>query len=132
MIDAWREDLEHDGGRLIRFEVELWYRNSEEKRQQSSAIVTNLIQQLGGQVLAESLHDGIAYHGILAELPANTMECTIYVYRITDDFKCELIKKEKIFAGNKDSSYSSATVAFIPKLSRTVQKSPSKGSSGAA
>ena len=28
--------------------------------------------------------------------------------------------------------YSSVTVAFIPKLSRTVQKSPSKGSSGAA
>ena len=34
----------------------------------------------------------------------NTTECIIYVYRITDDFKCELIKKEKIFAGNKDSS----------------------------
>ena len=34
VIEAWREDLEHDGGRLIRFEVELWFRNSEEKRRQ--------------------------------------------------------------------------------------------------
>lgn len=90
VIDAWREDLEHDGGRLIRFEVELWYRNSEEKRQQSSAIVTNLIQQLGGQVLAESLHDGIAYHGILAELPANAIQTVV------DNPNTELVKCDSV------------------------------------
>lgn len=90
VIDAWREDLEHDGGRLIRFEVELWYRNSEEKRRQGSAIVTNLIQQLGGQVLAESLHDGIAYHGILAELPANAIQAVV------DNPNTELVKCDSV------------------------------------
>lgn len=90
VIDAWREDLEHDGGRLIRFEVELWFRNSEEKRRQSSAIVTNLIQQLGGHVLAESLHEGIAYHGILAELPANAIQAVV------DNPNTELVKCDSV------------------------------------
>ena len=76
-IDAWREDLEHDGDRLIRFEVELWFRSSKEKRSQNSAAVASLIQQLGGHVLAESLHEGIAYHGILAELPANAIQAVV-------------------------------------------------------
>ena len=26
LLDVWREDLEHDGGRPIQFEVELWFR----------------------------------------------------------------------------------------------------------
>jgi hypothetical protein len=90
VINAWREDLEHDGSRLIRFEVELWFRNSEEKRRQNSAIVTNLIQQLDGQVLAESLHDGIAYHGILAELPANAIQTVV------DNPNTELVKCDSV------------------------------------
>ncbi len=90
VIKAWREDLEHDGGRLIRFEVELWFRNSEEKRRQNSAIVTNLIQQLGGQVLSESLHEGIAYHGMLAELPANAIQAVV------DNPNTELVKCDSV------------------------------------
>ena len=90
VIDAWKEDLEHDGGRLIRFEVELWFRNSEEKRSQSSAIVASLIQQLGGHVLAESLHEGIAYHGILAELPANAIQ------PVVDNPNTELVKCDSV------------------------------------
>jgi hypothetical protein len=90
VIDVWIEDLEHDGGRLIRFEVELWFRNSEEKRRQSSAIVTNLIQQIGGLVLAESLHEGIAYHGMLAELPANAIQAVV------DNPNTELVKCDSV------------------------------------
>ena len=90
VIEAWREDLEHNGSRLIRFEVELWFRNSEEKRSQSSATISSLIQQLGGQVLAESLHDGIAYHGILAELPANTIQAVV------DNPNTQLVKCDSV------------------------------------
>ncbi len=90
LIDAWKEDLEHDGGRTVRFEVELWFRNSEEKRQQSSTIVTNLIQQLFGHVLAESLHEDIAYHGMLAELPANSIQAVV------DNLNTELVKCDRV------------------------------------
>ena len=90
VIDAWREDLEHDGGELIRFEAELWFRNSEEKRSQSSAIVSGLIQQLGGHILAESPHEGIAYHGILAELPANAIQAVV------DNQNTKLVKCDSV------------------------------------
>lgn len=90
VIDAWREDLEHDGGRLIRFEVELWFRNSEEKRHRSSEIVSSLIHQFGGQVVAESSHEGIAYHGILAELPANAIQAVV------DNPNTELVKCDSV------------------------------------
>ena len=76
-IDAWHEDLKHDGGHLIRFEVELWFRNSEEKRNQSSATVSRLIRQLDGHIFADSVHASIAYHGILAELPANAIQAVV-------------------------------------------------------
>lgn len=90
VIDAWKEDLAVDGDRLIRFEVELWFRNSESKREQSSSIITSLIQQLGGHVLAESRHDGIAYHGMLAELSANAIQ-TIVENSNTELVKCDSV-----------------------------------------
>jgi len=90
VIDAWKEDLAVDGDRLIRFEVELWFRNSESKREQSSSIITSLIQQLGGHVLAESRHDGIAYHGMLAELSANAIQ-TIVENPNTELVKCDSV-----------------------------------------
>lgn len=90
VIDSWQKKLEEDGDGVISFEAELWFRNSEEKRRQGSAIVTNLIQQLGGQILAESLHDGIAYHGILAELPANAIQAVV------DNPNTELVKCDSV------------------------------------
>ncbi|OGQ85652.1 MAG: hypothetical protein A2512_12240 [Deltaproteobacteria bacterium RIFOXYD12_FULL_56_24] len=90
VIEAWREDLEHDGGRLIRFEAELWFRNSDDKRQQSSAVVSSLIEQLGGHILSQSIHEGIAYHGILAELPANAIQTVV------DNPNTELVKCDNI------------------------------------
>jgi hypothetical protein len=57
------------------------------KAQQS---LQTLIQQLGGQVLAESLHDGIAYHGILAELPANAIQAVV------DNPNTELVKCDSV------------------------------------
>jgi len=77
VIEAWREDLEHDGDRLIRFETELWFRSNTEKRQNSATFVSNLIEQLGGRILSQSIHEGIAYHGLLAELPAHAIQAVI-------------------------------------------------------
>ena len=90
VIDAWREDLRHDGGRRIRFEVELWFRNSKEKRNQRSAIVSRLIQQHDGHVLADLSQRGIAYHGILAELPANAIQAVV------DNPNTELVKCDSV------------------------------------
>lgn len=88
VIDIWHEDLEYDGDRVIPFEAELWFRGSDELRAVSASQVTNLVQQAGGRILNQSVIEGIAYHGLLAELPANAIR-TIVENPTTELVKCE-------------------------------------------
>jgi len=74
ILKAWEEDLRADGSRMIRFQTELWYRSSAEKRRLSEQIVANLIQQLGGTILSRCVIQEIAYHSLLAELPASSIQ----------------------------------------------------------
>ena len=90
IIDAWREDLEHDGDRVISFEAELWFRGSDELRAASALHVAELVQQAGGRILSQSVIDGIAYHGLLAELPANAIRA------IAENPTTELVRCENV------------------------------------
>jgi len=74
VIKAWRKDLEYDGNRIVCFEIELWYRDNEEKRHYSQQVVNDLIQQLGGRVINQCIISEIAYHSLLVELPARAIE----------------------------------------------------------
>ena len=89
-IEAWEYDLEHGDGRHIRFEVELWFRNSDARRNQNAEHITNLVLELGGQVIGESVHEEIAYHGMIAELTPNAMQTIIR------DMSVELFKTDAI------------------------------------
>lgn len=53
----------------IKFEIELWYRSSAEKRKEASQSIKSLINQVEGNIIAESEIPEIAYHAILAETP---------------------------------------------------------------
>jgi len=88
VIDIWQEDLEYDGDRVIPFEAELWFRGSNELRAVSASQVTNLVQQAGGRILNQSVIEGIAYHGLLAELPAHAIR-DIVENPTTELVKCE-------------------------------------------
>lgn len=88
VIDSWKEDLEYNGDRIVSFEVELWFRGSDELRASSASQVTNLVQQAGGRILNQSVIEGIAYHGLLAELPAHAIR-TIVANPTTELVKCE-------------------------------------------
>jgi len=90
VIDIWQEDLEYDGDRVIPFEAELWFRGSNELRAVSASQVTNLVQQAGGRILNQSVIEGIAYHGLLAELPANAIRA------IVENPTTELVKCENV------------------------------------
>ncbi len=90
IIDSWKQDLAYDGNRVVLFEAELWFRGSEELRTASANQVTRLVQQEGGRVLSQSVIEAIAYHGILAELPANAIRSIIET-RATELVKCEAI-----------------------------------------
>ena len=74
VIDVWKKELEYEGTRPIRFETELWYRDSESKRQEVQRTVTSLVNEFGGHVLTQSIIPEIAYHSLLAELPANSIQ----------------------------------------------------------
>ncbi|MFP0195433.1 S8 family peptidase [Pseudomonas sp. PHC1] len=92
ILEIWQEELEdpHFQNRAVRFETELWYRNTLEKRRESEATVTSLIQQLGGQIISQCSLSGINYHAILAELPANRIQ------EIINTPETELVKCDNI------------------------------------
>ncbi len=88
VIDTWQEDLEYDGDRIITFEAELWFRGGDELRATGASHVTNLVQQAGGRILSQSVIEDIAYHGLLAELPAHAIR-SIVENPTTELVKCE-------------------------------------------
>lgn len=90
VLDAWREDLAHDGSRAIRFEVELWFRAANNKRQEAQSQVQTLIGGLGGSVIGNCIIPDIAYHALLAEIPANAAQ------QIINHPKVDLIKCDSV------------------------------------
>ena len=90
ILEAWQEDLQHDGQRRIRFEIELWFRNTPEKRAESEQSLESLIGQLNGEIKEKCVISEIAYHAILAELPATAVQ------NIIADQNTELVKCDNV------------------------------------
>ncbi|MBF0550163.1 MAG: S8 family peptidase [Deltaproteobacteria bacterium] len=88
LIEIWQEDLRYSGDRVIPFEAELWFRGSPGLRISSANQVAELVQQAGGRILSQSVIEGIAYHGLLAELPANAIR-SIAENPTTELVRCE-------------------------------------------
>ena len=87
-IEIWKRELEQDGNRIVRFETELWFRDSEVKRSSSKQEIQGIIQSLGGRVLNECIIPEIAYHSLLAELPASAIQ-EIVVHPSTRLTECD-------------------------------------------
>lgn len=68
-LEIWREELEHAPDEVIRTEIELWYRGSQEVRNQSQRDITLLVNRVGGTVIQSYELAAIAYHAMLVELP---------------------------------------------------------------
>jgi len=90
VIEAWEEDLQYDGSRPIRFELELWYRANQERRKAITEDVSNFIRSMNGQVISQTALTEITYHGMLVELPAQT------IHEIIDNPNVELVANENI------------------------------------
>lgn len=68
LLEAWKGELagtEH----LVRAEVELWFRDTPEKRDAAEASVRSIVGEVGGQVVSRFLHAGAGCHGLLVDLP---------------------------------------------------------------
>lgn len=68
--EAWRAELSEAGDEPIPFEVELWFRADPGRRTaEYGRLVADLLRSRG-RVISQYVMPEIAYHGVLAELPA--------------------------------------------------------------
>ncbi len=90
VLEDWREVLRHDSNRVVRFEVELWFRSTPAKRQASQTQVSSLITELGGRILGQCILSEITYHALLAELPASAIQ------NIISNHNAALVKSDNV------------------------------------
>ena len=72
MEAVWRDALSRHEP-TIRFEIELWYRDAEDKRNQAQQMIMRILAGYGGRVLKTSIYPEIAYHGLLVECAAENI-----------------------------------------------------------
>lgn len=72
VLNAWREILELNPD-IIKFEIELWYRNTEEKRVASENRVRQIVEDCEGRIIRIVRYDMIQYHAMVVEVPANVV-----------------------------------------------------------
>lgn len=69
-IEFWREEIRRNPGGPVRAEVELWYRESEERRRAVFQNLSRVVASMGGRVLQHAVIGEIAYDGALIDIPA--------------------------------------------------------------
>ena len=86
----WKEELDIKKGTAskIPFEVELWYRKDNAKRNDIQTKVEQLIESENGSVITKCIIDEIRFHAIKAELPPENIE-RVLISEYTKLFKCE-------------------------------------------
>lgn len=70
--EYWQDKVD-DGQAEIRFEIEVWHYASAARNAAARVEVEMLVRQLGGRTLSRALIEDIAYHGLLVELPAESV-----------------------------------------------------------
>lgn len=66
----WREEAQRNLNQPVRTEVELWFRNSVDRRRRASQTLNGMVTASGGTVVHEAIIPEIAYHGALVDIPA--------------------------------------------------------------
>jgi len=76
VLDRWREDVEH-GVDPVRFEVDLWCRATNARRQRAYEHLASILRAAGGRSISQAAVPEILYHGVLAELPVGAITETL-------------------------------------------------------
>lgn len=98
LFEDWQIKLRH-GAENVRFEAEFWFREHSRAREQHAQHLEELVHRMGGRVLAQSVIREIAYHGLLAELPSDSIKSAMEAFVSTgsiDDLGLELIESEAV------------------------------------
>ncbi|MBI5100617.1 MAG: S8 family peptidase [Nitrospirae bacterium] len=73
ILDDW-EMRATRGMQIVRFEIELWYKENESAQHHTAEVIKNLLIDKGGRLIKQGVIKEIAYHSILAELPINAIK----------------------------------------------------------
>jgi len=85
----WTSEIE-SGQPSVRFEIDVWYFNSQDRNEKSYVEVRGLLQGLQGRVVQRLVLPEIEYHGVLAELPASAIQ------EILDGVVPELLASDRV------------------------------------
>ncbi|GJL80223.1 MAG: hypothetical protein NPINA01_32120 [Nitrospinaceae bacterium] len=72
-IEYWNDEIQRDPTRPVRTEVELWFHQTENQRQEASNRLMEHVNEAGGQIVHEAAISEIAYHGALIDIPAQAV-----------------------------------------------------------
>ena len=75
VINFWRERAQ--SAEIVPFEVEFWFRKTQEERQRSSEHLRRLVHASQGEILREAVIEEIEYHGAVGRLPRNVVQTVI-------------------------------------------------------
>lgn len=89
MPSVWESQLQ-GGEQDVKFEIELWYRSTETKRDEAERSITQIIEESHGRVVKRVLIPEIAYHALIVECPAQEIR------RILDTRNTKLVQSEQI------------------------------------
>lgn len=89
VIDYWKQEIQTNA-QNIKFELQLWFSNSEAKRQQNDQIIRELLESLGGRYITSSIIPEISYHALLVELPVAEIQ------RIIDSPTSRLVRFDDV------------------------------------
>lgn len=95
-FEWWNECLTANRA-TIRFEVELWCRQSEAKRAEAYGRLQTVVQEVRGQCVTQSAIPEIDYHGVLVDLPAPQVQATIDALNVGQDTKLLRLADIKYF-----------------------------------
>lgn len=85
----WAERI-RAGEDIVRVEIELWPRKSEDRRVQALKTVQNHVKELGGEFITHSYIEDIHYHGLRVKMPIAAVK------RLVDDRSVKLVRCEDI------------------------------------
>ncbi len=88
-LEYFAKEIEADV-ELIRFEVQLWFNQSPEKRALSFRNLLKIIESQDGRCLAHSEIEEISYHAILVELPSSAIS------QIIESLDTQLVKCDQV------------------------------------
>jgi len=73
-IEFWQEETARNPDQPIRTEIELWFYTDAQKRNNIANELKNLITDIGGTLIHESVISEIDYHGMLVDIPASEIQ----------------------------------------------------------